>query len=259
MIVNIAFWLFAIIMLGSAAMVVTARNPVHSVLFLILAFFNAAALFLIAGAEFLAMILVIVYVGAVAVLFLFVVMMLDVNFAELRSGYQRYMPVGAAIGGVLCIELLLVIAGWKFAPEAVRVPMSGTAPPTSNTAALSQVLYTDYIFLFQAAGLVLLVAMIGAIVLTLRDRKTSRHQVIRVQTERSGAETLELVEMGLGIGVKTVGIFRPKPRTLEPAEANGHGEHGPVGSHDAVEDSHGGGAHHAGPSHGDGHHGPETR
>ena len=138
MIVNIVFYVFALILLGSAAMVVTARNPVHSVLFLILAFFNAAALFLIAGAEFLAMILVIVYVGAVAVLFLFVVMMLDVNFAELRSGYQRYMPVGAAVGGVLCVELLLVLTGWKFAPDAVRLPLSPTAPAVDNTAAIGQ-------------------------------------------------------------------------------------------------------------------------
>ena len=238
MIVNIAFYVFALILLGSAAMVVTARNPVHSVLFLILAFFNAAALFLIAGAEFLAMILVIVYVGAVAVLFLFVVMMLDVNFAELRSGYQRYMPVGAAIGGVLCIELLLVLTGWKFAPDAVRLPLSPTAPAVDNTTAIGNVLYTDYLFLFQAAGLILLVAMIGAIVLTHRDRKTSRHQVIRVQTERTTAETLELLDIGLGVGTKGTGYYRPKPKAVEP-----------VGAHDSPGDG----------AHGGGHHAPETR
>jgi NADH-quinone oxidoreductase subunit J len=243
MIVNLAFYVFALILLASAAMVVTARNPVHSVLFLILAFFNAAALFLIAGAEFLAMILVIVYVGAVAVLFLFVVMMLDVNFAELRSGYQRYMPVGAAVGGVLCIELLLVLTGWKFAPDAVRLQLSASAPTLSNTAALGQVLYTDYVFLFQAAGLVLLVAMIGAIVLTHRDRRTSRHQVIREQTERVSADTLELIDIGLGVGTKAMGFYRPKPKTVEP-----------VSAHDAPgDDAHGDGAH------GGGHHAPEVR
>jgi NADH-quinone oxidoreductase subunit J len=238
MIVNLAFYVFALILLASAAMVVTARNPVHSVLFLILAFFNAAALFLIAGAEFLAMILVIVYVGAVAVLFLFVVMMLDVNFAELRSGYQRYMPVGAAVGGVLCIELLLVLTGWKFAPDAVRLQLSASAPTLTNSAALGQVLYTEYVFLFQAAGLVLLVAMIGAIVLTHRDRKTSRHQVIREQTERVSADTLEMLNIGLGVGTKGTGFYRPKPKTVEP-----------VAAHDAPGDG----------AHGGGHHAPETR
>ncbi len=248
MIVTIAFYFFALILLASAAMVVTARNPVHSVLFLILAFFNAAALFLIAGAEFLAMILVIVYVGAVAVLFLFVVMMLDVNFAELRSGYQRYMPVGAAIGGVLCVELLLVLTGWKFAPEAIRPALSSAAPATTNSAALGQLLYTHYVFLFQAAGLVLLVAMIGAIVLTHRDRRTTRQQVIRVQTERSIAETLEVLDVGLGVGTKSMGYYRPKPKTVEP-----------VGAHDAPGDgSHGEGPHGDGP-HGGGHHAPEMR
>ncbi len=229
MIVTIAFYVFSLILLASAAMVVTARNPVHSVLFLILAFFNAAALFLIAGAEFLAMILVIVYVGAVAVLFLFVVMMLDVNFAELRSGYQRYMPVGAAIGGVLCIELLLVLTGWKFAPDAVRLPLAASAPAITNTAAIGNAMYTEYLFLFQAAGLVLLVAMIGAIVLTHRDRKTSRHQVIRTQTERTTAETLEMLDIGLGVGTKGTGYYRPKPKTMEPVavhDAPGDGAHG---------------------------------
>ena len=167
MIATIAFYVFAVILLASAAMVVSSRNPVHSVLFLILSFFNAAALFLIAGAEFLAMILVIVYVGAVAVLFLFVVMMLDIDFAELRGGFQRYLPVGATVGAVLFIELVLVLGGWKFAPDAATLRLSPAPAQVSNTAALGRLLYTDYVFLFQAAGLLLLVAMIGAIVLTL--------------------------------------------------------------------------------------------
>jgi NADH-quinone oxidoreductase subunit J len=230
MIATIFFYIFTVILLASAAMVVSARNPVHSVLFLILAFFNAAALFLIAGAEFLAMVLVIVYVGAVAVLFLFVVMMLDVNFAELRSGFQRYLPVGAAIGAVLFIELVVIYGGWKIAPAAPTLRLS-PAPAISNTQALGDVLYTDYIFLFQAAGLVLLVAMIGAIVLTLRDRKSSRHQSIRMQTSRTVAETLEMVEVSVGAGVKELGIYRPKLPEPEPepadaeAGAHAHGAH----------------------------------
>ncbi len=226
MIATIFFYLFAVILLAASAMVVSARNPVHSVLFLILAFFNAAALFLIAGAEFLAMVLIIVYVGAVAVLFLFVVMMLDVNFAELRSGFQRYLPIGAALGAVLFIEILSVALGWKFAIGAATLRAS-PAPAISNTQALGDILYTDYIFLFQAAGLVLLVAMIGAIVLTLRDRRTSRHQVIRDQTARTVAETMELVEVRVGAGVNELGIYRPKPPEPAPepahAEAGGHG------------------------------------
>jgi NADH-quinone oxidoreductase subunit J len=171
------------------------------------------------------MILVIVYVGAVAVLFLFVVMMLDIDFAELRGGFQRYLPVGATVGAVLLIELGLVISGWKIAPEAPTLRLSPTPTQIGNTAALGRLLYTDYIFLFQAAGLLLLVAMIGAIVLTLRDRKTSRHQSIRAQTERTVAETLELVTMSVGVGVKDIGIFTPKvtePETVEEAPHHGH-------------------------------------
>src|ERR1700693_4263454 len=165
MIVDFFFWLFAAVLLISATLVVTSKNPVHSVLFLILSFFNAAALFLIAGAEFLAMILVVVYVGAVAVLFLFVVMMLDIDFEQLRGGFQRYLPVGATVGAVLFIELVLVLGGWKFAPDAATLRLSPASAQISNTAALGRLLYTDYVFLFQAAGLLLLVAMIGAIVL----------------------------------------------------------------------------------------------
>jgi len=228
MIATFFFYVFAVILIASAAMVVSSRNPVHSVLFLILAFFNAAALFLIAGAEFLAMVLVIVYVGAVAVLFLFVVMMLDVNFAELRGGFQRYLPVGAAIGAVLLFELVGIYWGWTVAPQAAALRLS-PAPPVSNTQALGDVIYTDYIFLFQAAGLVLLVAMIGAIVLTLRERRMSRHQVIARQTARTVAETLELVDISVGVGVKSLGIYRPKmpEPPAEPAHAGGgHAEGG---------------------------------
>ncbi|MBV8398960.1 MAG: NADH-quinone oxidoreductase subunit J [Acetobacteraceae bacterium] len=240
MIANIAFYVFAIILLVSAAMVVSVRNPVHSVLFLILTFFNAAALFLIAGAEFLAMILVIVYVGAVAVLFLFVVMMLDVNFAELRSGFQRYLPVGATVGVILFVELVLVLGGWKIAPDAAMLRFSPQPPNIGNTEALGRVLYTDYVLLFQAAGLILLVAMIGAIVLTLRERKTSRHQSIPLQTSRTAGETLEILKVPLGVGIKNLGIYRPKVeeppelQTDEPVMGQGSG-------------------------HAAGHHAPETR
>jgi len=226
MIPTLLFYLFAAILLVSAAMVVSARNPVHSVLFLILSFFNAAALFLIAGAEFLAMILVIVYVGAVAVLFLFVVMMLDVDFAQLRSGYQRYLPVGATVGAVLLIELGFVLGGWQVSPGAVKLQMSAIPADVSNTEAIGRVLYTDYIFLFQMAGLVLLVAMIGAIVLTLRDRKSSRHQSIRVQTERTVAETLEMLSVSIGAGVNMADVRRPKPPESEKIE-----DHAPAGGH----------------------------
>jgi len=228
MITEILFYIFAGILLGSAAMVVSSRNPVHSVLFLILAFFNAAALFLIAGAEFLAMILVIVYVGAVAVLFLFVVMMLDVDFEELRSGFQRYLPVGATVGAVLLLELAIVLSGWELAPGSVQLRMSPTPAGMSNTEAIGRILYTDYVLLFQIAGLILLVAMIGAIVLTLRDRKTSRHQNIRHQTERTVAETLQMVRVSVGSGTTSSGgVLRPKVVDPEPVEEvvddGGHG------------------------------------
>ena len=217
------FYLFAGVCVASAFMVIASRNPVHSVLFLILAFVNAAGLFLLLGAEFLAMILVVVYVGAVAVLFLFVVMMLDIDFAELRGGFQRYLPVGATVGAVLFIELVLVLGGWRIAPGAATLRLSPASAQVGNTAALGRLLYTDYVFLFQAAGLLLLVAMIGAIVLTLRDRKTSRHQIIRVQTERSVAETLELVTVSVGAGVKDIGIFGPRPAEPEQVEEAPHG------------------------------------
>ena len=229
MIATFAFYLFAAVLLVSAGMVVSARNPVHSVLFLVLAFFNAAALFLLAGAEFLAMILVIVYVGAVAVLFLFVVMMLDINFSELREGFQRYLPIGATVGVVLLLELAIVLGGWTLAPQAGSLRAAPIEAGVSNTVQLGRILYTDYILLFQAAGLVLLVAMIGAIVLTLRDRGFSRNQSVAHQLARVSADTLEMMEVRSGAGVKELGILRPKPRVLEPA-ADAHDPH-PKGGH----------------------------
>jgi|UniRef100_A0A8J4HDT6 NADH-quinone oxidoreductase subunit J len=229
MIMMIAFYIFAAILLGSAALVVSVRNPVHSVLFLILAFFNAAGLFLLAGAEFLAMILVIVYVGAVAVLFLFVVMMLDVNFAQLREGFQRYAPIGATVGLVLFAELAMVLGGWRVAPGITALRAAPMPAGMQNTAALGDLLYTHNILLFQLAGLVLLVAMIGAIVLTHRDRRTSRRQVIARQMARSVAETLELVAAPLGAGVAPGEFRRPKPleeaavpHPVAPHQGEGH-------------------------------------
>jgi NADH-quinone oxidoreductase subunit J len=199
---TIAFYVFSLTAIASGVMVIGARNPVHSVLFLILAFFNAAGLFVLLGAEFLAMILVIVYVGAVAVLFLFVVMMLDINFVALREGFMRYLPVGALIGIILLAELIFVFGAWAVAPEApdqLRAPLPPPAQVT-NTHALGQVLYTDYIYLFQAAGLVLLVAMVGAIVLTLRHREV-RRQSISDQVARNRRDTLEIRNVPTGSGV----------------------------------------------------------
>src|SRR6266536_3288975 len=172
------FYLFAGVCVASAVMVIVSRNPVHSVLYLILAFVNASGLFVLMGAEFLAMILVVVYVGAVAVLFLFVVMMLDVDFVQLRQGFLNYLPVGALIGIVLLAELLVVLSGWYFAPSAATAHVAPATAGVSNTAALGQILYTRYILLFQAAGMVLLVAMIGAIVLTLRHKAGVKRQSI---------------------------------------------------------------------------------
>ena len=183
-------------------MVIAARNPVHSVLFLILAFFNAAGLFVLLGAEFLAMILVIVYVGAVAVLFLFVVMMLDINFVELRHGFLQYLPIGALIGIILLVELVLVFGAWVMAPD-VAGGLAAPVPPAmgmTNTQALGPLLYTRYIYAFQAAGLVLLVAMIGAIVLTLRTREGVRRQSISRQLARRRADTLEIVKVRAAAG-----------------------------------------------------------
>lgn len=199
----IAFYLFAAITVAAGFMVIAARNPVHSVLFLILAFFNAAALFVLLGAEFLALILVIVYVGAVAVLFLFVVMMLDIDFAELRQGFLQYLPVGALIGIILLIELLLIFGSWVIAPEAAGVAAAPTPAITEvhNTRALGQIIYTQYVYPFQAAGMILLVAMIGAIVLTLRHKPNVKRQVIRDQVGRKREDAIEMkkVEPGQGL------------------------------------------------------------
>ena len=197
MIATIAFYVFSVILLASAAMVVSSRNPVHSVLFLILSFFNAAALFLIAGAEFLAMILVIVYVGAVAVLFLFVVMMLDIDFAELKRGAMQYLPLGALVGLVLAAELIIV--GSVLGGNVTVIPHA--AGGMTNTEALGHVLYTDYVYYFQIAGLVLLVAMIGAIVLTLRARPGVRRQSIAQQNARTPASAVAMTDPKPGEGV----------------------------------------------------------
>ncbi|WP_375462882.1 NADH-quinone oxidoreductase subunit J [uncultured Methylobacterium sp.] len=187
------FYLFAGLTIASGLMVIASRNPVASVLFLILAFVNAAGLFVLMGAEFLAMILVVVYVGAVAVLFLFVVMMLDVDFAQLRQGFQQYLPVGAMIGAIFLIELLLVVGSWTIDPGLVQAPLGNVAAneSLSNTVVLGRVLYTEYVYFFQIAGLILLVAMIGAIVLTLRDRPGVKRQNIAVQNARTQGAAVE--------------------------------------------------------------------
>ena len=185
------FYLFSIVMVASAFMVISSRNPVHSVLFLILAFVNAAGLFLLMGAEFLAMLLVVVYVGAVAVLFLFVVMMLDVDFAELRQGFLQYLPVGALVGVAVLIELVMVVGAWTVAPHKIA-PASPVTSGVSNTAALGRVLYTDYVYFFQAAGFILLTAMIGAIVLTLHHKVGVKRQNIADQVARTPEEAIEV-------------------------------------------------------------------
>ena len=201
MIEALAFYMFACICVASAVLVITAKNPVHSVLFLILAFFNAAGLFVLLGAEFLAMILVVVYVGAVAVLFMFVVMMLDINFVELRQGFLQYLPIGGLIGLIMLVELATLVGSWMVTPEAA---MSGAAPTpdtVSNTHALGDLIYTHYIYLFQTAGMLLLVAMIGAIVLTHRSRVGIKKQLISRQLDRNPANSTEVrkVETGKGI------------------------------------------------------------
>ena len=198
------FYMFAGVCVASALMVIVSRNPVYSVLFLIMTFFNAAGLFLLLGAEFLAMILVIVYVGAVAVLFLFVVMMLDINFVEMRQGFLTYLPIGGLVGAILLVELLLVVGGWQVSGMAGGLSMAPTPDAgagTTNTHALGRLLYTDYIYLFQAAGMVLLVAMIGAIVLTLRSREGVRKQVIADQIGRRREATVEVVSVQSGRGI----------------------------------------------------------
>ena len=197
------FYLFSAIAVASAFMVIAGRNPVHSVLWLILTFVNAAGLFLLVGAEFLAMILVVVYVGAVAVLFLFVVMMLDVDFAELREGFLQYLPIGALVGFVFLVELVLVVGTWVVGPgiaSAIKAPIPNAAQVT-NTEAIGRVLYTTYVHYFQIAGLVLLVAMIGAIVLTLHHRVNVKRQSISSQNARTRDTAIEVVKVKTGEGI----------------------------------------------------------
>ena len=207
MIEALFFYMFSAVMLGAGLMVVVSRNPVFSVLFLILAFFNAAGLFVLIGVEFIAMLLVVVYVGAVAVLFLFVVMMLDINFAEMRAGFQKYLPLGLVVGGILVFELVAAIYGDAF--KGASLP---AMPEISNTRALGNVLYTKYMYLFQVAGLILLVAMIGAISLTMRKRPGVRRQVIAEQNARSRAESVEVVEVPVGAAARTVHTVQPSKR-----------------------------------------------
>ncbi len=192
------FYLFSVVLVISGLMVITARSPVHSVLFLILAFFNAAGLFVLLGAEFLAMILVIVYVGAVAVLFLFVVMMLDVDFSELRKGSTRYLPLGLLIGAILLAELIAVMTTFTVAPSAIQ-PLP--AQQVSNAAAIGAVLYTKYVYYFELSGAVLLVAMIGAIVLTLRHKRTAKRQNVAMQVGRRREDAIEVVHVETGKGI----------------------------------------------------------
>ena len=207
MIEALFFYLFAAVMLGAGLMVVVSRNPVFSVLFLILAFFNAAGLFVLIGAEFIAMLLVVVYVGAVAVLFLFVVMMLDINFAEMRAGFQKYLPAGLAVGGILVFELVAAMYGDAFSGATLPA-----APEISNTRALGNVLYTKYMYLFQVAGLILLVAMIGAISLTMRKRAGVRRQVVADQNMRRREDSVEIVDVPVGAAARTIATVPPSKR-----------------------------------------------
>jgi NADH-quinone oxidoreductase subunit J len=205
------FYLFAVVTVAAAFMVITVKNPVHAVLFLILAFFNAAGLFVLLGAEFLAMILVVVYVGAVAVLFLFVVMMLDVDFAELRAGFMMHAPLGALVGLVLLAELIMVL-GFHFVRPGVLATASAPMPPVgsaiSNTQAIGRVLYTKYVLFFQGAGLILLVAMIGAIVLTLRHKQGVKRQSIAAQVSRGRGSAIEVVKVAPGQAIVPAALER---------------------------------------------------
>ena len=201
-IASLAFYLFSIIGVIAALNVIFQRNPVHCVLWLILTFFNAAGLFVLLGAEFVAMILVVVYVGAVAVLFLFVVMMLDINVTLMREGFMKYLPLGALIGIILLIELAMVFGGWAMSPEAATLRAAPIPDSVSNTVALGSVMYTNYVYLFEASGLVLLVAMVGAIVLTLRRRPGVRKQKISEQVARTAKDTLSVVQVEVGKGLQ---------------------------------------------------------
>jgi NADH-quinone oxidoreductase subunit J len=196
------FYLFAAVLIGSGVMVIASRNPVHSVLFLILAFVNASGLFVLLGAEFLAMILIVIYVGAVAVLFLFVIMMLDVDFSELREGFLEYLPLGLLIGGIFMAELIAVALGWIISPTISGAIGSPIPANISNTEAIGLVLYTKYIHYFQIAGMVLLVAMIGAIVLTLRHKVNVKRQSIPAQNARSKATAMDVRQVASGQGLR---------------------------------------------------------
>jgi NADH-quinone oxidoreductase subunit J len=197
MIASLFFYLFALMTIASGVMVISARNPVHAVLFLILAFFNASGLFILMGAEFIAMLLVVVYVGAVAVLFLFVVMMLDINFADMREGFHRHLPIALIVGAVLFVELVLVFSGAK-----TTIGVAPVAGDRSNIARIGDVLYTDYFYLFQIAGIILLVAMIGAITLTMRQREGVKRQSIAVQNARRRDETVAVIDVETGVAPK---------------------------------------------------------
>ncbi len=202
MIAILAFYLFATLTIGSAVAVIFARNPVHSVLWLIMAFFNAAGLFLLIGAEFLAFLLVIVYVGAVAVLFLFVVMMLDVDFATLRGGIARYWPLGFGLAAVLLAEMVMAVLAWNAGGIEIAERAAPSAAETSNIEALGQMLYSRYLFIFEAAGFVLLVAMVGAIVLTRRRRSGTRPQNVSAQIRRRPGEAIRMTQPVSGEGVE---------------------------------------------------------
>ncbi len=198
-----AFYLFATVLLTAAVLVIVSKNPVHSVLWLIVCFFNAAGLFILLGAEFLAMLLVIVYVGAVAVLFLFVVMMLDIDFAALKSGFAKYLPLGLAVAGVILGEVLVAVGNWAPGDGVVMFETLGGSPEgMSNTQWLGSVLYTRYLYVFQASGLVLLVSMIGAIVLTHRQRVGTKRQSIAAQVARTPANAVHKAQPGIGEGVE---------------------------------------------------------
>ncbi len=209
------FYLFSVLAVAAGAMVVLAKNPVHAVLFLILTFFNAAGLFVLLDAEFLAMLLIVVYVGAVAVLFLFVVMMLDVDFAELKAGFIKNAPVGALVGGIVLAELIALFAfrGLTFAPG--KVAAAAVSSSVSNTQALGQILYTKYVYFFQGAGMILLVAMIGAIVLTLRHREGVKRQSISAQVARGPKTALEIIKVPSGGSVIPAAARQKSPEAAE--------------------------------------------
>ncbi len=230
MVAAIAFYILAAVTIAAGLLVVFARNPVHSVLFLITAFASAAGLFVLLSAEFLAMLLVVVYVGAVAVLFLFVVMMLDIDFARLREGFARYLPLGGIVAGVLAIEMIVVSSAVATRGAASRTQdVPAPVADATNAEVIGRVLYTDYILLFQAAGMVLLVAMIGAIVLTHRERVGTRRQDVDVQVARTGSISLEKVPVGAG--VKELGVRRPPEPEADKPKVTHHAGHGHGGHH----------------------------